>query len=1183
MVSLLGLVPAELQSHLELNLPRLNSYDLLRREIVTFAENRRAFTVDDSGAMPMEVDYANKGKGQGKGKKETRKCHRQEGKGEEKKEKKKEGKGKGREEDAREGSDDGSWGSWQAALARDRLETRQWQPVAEHGPVLRPRPREARQAELNRALADAGSELMAQLDEVTNQLKELVAKRRQARSAPAGGWRTSARFLADAKESLRQEGNDEVPEEHERIWREKPKTPGERAGKRRREAARKQRKKEAGAEAPQEAAPKQKRKGAGGKAPPAEGADAPPTKGAEAKHTARGTDRPAEPKGPPPPKKGPKYSKKVREAMMAFERVAKAILNAPWRNEEGGVEEEEKKKETRRGKEKASLRPKGSPRAVKGAMALAGAFRAMPKRTPKDKIIRRSQVARLTIAHKSEASFRNRQGLRRALVKKLPKGTVGVATERKLLDSDCESCKSRRGKATTSAAKAALAYAKKVRNKLEKMAHLPLMSEDEGDGETEVEVEEEDPDADHVPLGGRGVGTVFSLEGGGTGSVPSRKHPTMEVILDSGASRNVLPERVFWRLYEQGRATPLKKVSFPRRRNPLRDPPNQEAKRRSVRDHFGHRQCQRLKWVAEHEVTHIPYRSWCPACVAGRGRSYSHHHEARDSTVPVISADYLYFSEKGVPGKSLRTVVLRDRASKAIFAHLLPTKGTVGELPKDSVIFPWMIEYAGVLHTLFSQEDSEGMTPFQKLTGRTWQIALPSFGEIVDYRRRAKSKLDARWQEGVYLGLRLTSSEKIIGTPSGILVVQSIRRKPADKQFNLEMLKAAADTEGMIETIIAEERKSWIESLEGVEQPTCDLVDGLVEEILAETFYDDLTGKELPAEGVKALEGVEQPTCDLVDGLVEEILAETFYDDLTGKELPAEGVKAEEVSVIRQMGVWEIIPRPANEKVIGTRWVDINKGDSEVCLMFLDVKKRVKTSGHAASDEQLEGPEAGEGRDKVGLLKRSLYGTRDAPSNWEKAIKDALEGLGFKQGRSNPCLYFHQEKSLRLNVHGDDFTVVGSYEELKWLETELGKVWTVETRGILARPGSELPGVIHKISVLNRLVTWTHEGIEMEADPRHVDLVLEQLRLVTWTHEGIEMEADPRHVDLVLEQLGLEKGVSVTTPLVKVKDEDMDKTPLGTAEAALYRSIAMRIGYLPMDRPDLLRTVRELAKGLKEP
>ena len=55
--------------------------------------------------------------------------------------------------------------------------------------------------------------------------------------------------------------------------------------------------------------------------------------------------------------------------------------------------------------------------------------------------------------------------------------------------------------------------------------------------------------------------------------------------------------------------------------------------------------------------------------------------------MPVISADYLYFSEKGVPGKSLPTVVLRDRASKAIFSYLLPTKGTVGSTyPEKAVL-----------------------------------------------------------------------------------------------------------------------------------------------------------------------------------------------------------------------------------------------------------------------------------------------------------------------------------------------------------------------------------------------------------------------------------------------------------------------------------------------------------------
>ena len=85
MVSLLGLAPAELQGHLELNLGRLTSYELLRREMVSFADTKRAFTATD-GAVPMEVDEMKGQKGpKGKGKKgqkdqggkakETRECH----------------------------------------------------------------------------------------------------------------------------------------------------------------------------------------------------------------------------------------------------------------------------------------------------------------------------------------------------------------------------------------------------------------------------------------------------------------------------------------------------------------------------------------------------------------------------------------------------------------------------------------------------------------------------------------------------------------------------------------------------------------------------------------------------------------------------------------------------------------------------------------------------------------------------------------------------------------------------------------------------------------------------------------------------------------------------------------------------------------------------------------------------
>jgi hypothetical protein len=35
--------------------------------------------------------------------------------------------------------------------------------------------------------------------------------------------------------------------------------------------------------------------------------------------------------------------------------------------------------------------------------------------------------------------------------------------------------------------------------------------------------------------------------------------------------------------------------------------------------------------------------------------------------------------------------------------------------------------------------------------------------------------------------------------------------------------------------------------------------------------------------------------------------------------------------------------------------------------------------------------------------------------------------------------------------------------------------------------------VDHSIVILNRLVTWTDKRIEMEADPRHVDLLLQEV------------------------------------------------------------------------------------------
>ena len=62
----------------------------------------------------------------------------------------------------------------------------------------------------------------------------------------------------------------------------------------------------------------------------------------------------------------------------------------------------------------------------------------------------------------------------------------------------------------------------------------------------------------------------------------------------------------------------------------------------------------------------------------------------------------------------------------------------------------------------------------------------------------------------------------------------------------------------------------------------------------------------------------------------------------------------------------------------------------------------------------------------MGLLLKSFYGTRDAASNWEAEVRRVMcSVLGFRVGKTSPCIFFHKERELRCSVHGDDFAVLG--------------------------------------------------------------------------------------------------------------------------------------------------------------
>ena len=96
-------------------------------------------------------------------------------------------------------------------------------------------------------------------------------------------------------------------------------------------------------------------------------------------------------------------------------------------------------------------------------------------------------------------------------------------------------------------------------------------------------------------------------------------------------------------------------------------------------------------------------------------------------------------------------------------------------------------------------------------------------------------------------------------------------------------------------------------------------------------------------------------------------------------------------------------------------------------------------------------PEEAEGGYCMKLLK-SMYGTRQAASNWEYFYAEVLNDAGFVQGVSNPCLFIHPERRIRVWVHGDDFVMLGVHEDLMWAEKAVNARIKMKRTGPLRRP-----------------------------------------------------------------------------------------------------------------------------------
>ena len=229
-------------------------------------------------------------------------------------------------------------------------------------------------------------------------------------------------------------------------------------------------------------------------------------------------------------------------------------------------------------------------------------------------------------------------------------------------------------------------------------------------------------------------------------------------------------------------------------------------------------------------------------------------------------------------------------------------------------------------------------------------------------------------------------------------------------------------------------------------------------------------------------------------------------------------------------------------------------------LGFIDIRKayfHAKAKRLIYVELPEEFCEPGEYGRVCGRLNYSLYGTRDAASNWEECYSQALIELGFKQGLSSPCVFFHPTRNISTVVHGDDFTSLAVESELLWLRDSLKHKFLIKDRGILGPESHDLK----EIRLLNRIIAWTPECIRYEADQRHSEILIKQFGLTG--SKGVDTPSS--HENRITE------------------DEEDNTEPLDPSLVTKYRAAAARCNFLGLDRPDVQYAAKEVSRGMAKP
>ena len=160
---------------------------------------------------------------------------------------------------------------------------------------------------------------------------------------------------------------------------------------------------------------------------------------------------------------------------------------------------------------------------------------------------------------------------------------------------------------------------------------------------------------------------------------------------------------------------------------------------------------------------------------AGGGRTVTEHSAVEDS------------KGNGVIERAVKSIEGQTRVARSALEMRIGAK-----IEPEHAVMTWLIENVSLLLNRY-EVGRDGRTAYERNKNKSSKLVGLAFGECVMWRRKPVgsnlAKLAVLWDVGVYLGVKGSTGEIIIGSGDGVWRTRTVRRRPEELRWRADEIE----------------------------------------------------------------------------------------------------------------------------------------------------------------------------------------------------------------------------------------------------------------------------------------------------------------------------------------------------------------------------------------------------------